>query len=111
MHRFAALFFVVFCSAAAFGSPSTNGVDFVRDIQPMLTEKCLSCHGTRKQEGHLRWDNRESALSGGEHGPNVIPGNSAKSRVVRLVSSTNDDEIMPQKGDPLTEQQIATLRI
>ncbi|HEY3913241.1 MAG TPA: PSD1 and planctomycete cytochrome C domain-containing protein, partial [Verrucomicrobiae bacterium] len=66
---------------------------------------------TRKQEGHLRWDNRESALSGGEHGPNVIPGNSAKSRVLRLVSSTNDDEIMPQKGDPLTEQQIATFRI
>ncbi|HEX4122588.1 MAG TPA: PSD1 and planctomycete cytochrome C domain-containing protein [Verrucomicrobiae bacterium] len=93
----------------AFASPNGK-VDFVHDIQPMVAAKCLSCHGTRKQEGHLRWDNKESALTGGEHGPNIIPGNSAKSRVIQLVTSTNDDDIMPQKGDPLTDVQVAMLR-
>jgi hypothetical protein len=121
MHRLGVLFLTVLCSAAAsaFGAPvvpaagvstSKGKVDFVRDIQPMISGKCLSCHGPRKQEGHLRWDNKESALTGGEHGPNVIPGNSAKSRLIKLVTSTNDDEIMPQKGDPLTDAQVSVLR-
>jgi hypothetical protein len=103
------LLFVAVFSLAAFGSSGAS-VDFTRDIQPILSQKCLSCHGTRKQEGHLRWDNKESALTGGEHGPNVIPGNSAKSRLIGLVTSTDSDVIMPQKGDPLTEAQVGLLR-
>ncbi len=114
MHRlkFSSLAVVFLAMFAAFelNAAPQEKVDFVRDIQPLLSQKCLSCHGTRKQEGHLRWDNKESALTGGEHGPNIIVGNSAKSRVIELVTTTNPDDIMPQKGDPLTPEQIAQLR-
>ncbi len=114
MHRLGLTLFAVFSSAIFASSgllaASSDKVDFIHDIQPMLSQKCLSCHGTRKQEGHLRWDNKESALTGGEHGPNVVPGNSAHSRVIEMVTSTDPDLVMPQKGDPLTPEQIALLR-
>jgi hypothetical protein len=114
MHRLGLSFFAVFCSAAFASSgllaASTNKVDFTRDIQPILSQKCLSCHGPRKQEGHLRWDNMESAIAGGEHGPDIVVGNSARSRVIQMVTSTDPDLVMPQKGDPLTAAQIGLLR-
>jgi hypothetical protein len=114
MHRVKLSLFTVFCLAASAssGSPaaSANKVDFTNDIQPILSQKCLSCHGPRKQEGHLRWDNKENALAGGEKGPDIIFGNSARSRVIEMVTSTDPDVIMPQKGDPLTAEQVGLLR-
>ena len=43
-------------------------VDFVKDVQPILQKNCYSCHGTDKQKGDLRWDVKDLALKGGEHG-------------------------------------------
>jgi hypothetical protein len=105
---------VIVCSAA-FASPrvagaSPNKIDFTRDIQPILSQKCLSCHGPRKQEGHLRWDNKESAIAGGENGPDIKIGDSTHSPVIRMVTSTDPDVVMPQKGDPLTADQVGLLR-
>jgi hypothetical protein len=114
MDRLGLSFFAVFCSAAfassGLSAASTNTVDFTHDIQPILSQKCLSCHGPRKQEGHLRWDNKENAIAGGEHGPDIVVGNSARSRVIEMVTSTDPDLVMPQKGDPLTAEQIGLLR-
>src|SRR5215470_3933176 len=59
-------------------------VDFVQDIQPILAERCYSCHGPDKQENDLRWDRKASALKGGSSGPVIIPGKSAESRMIHL---------------------------
>ncbi len=85
-------------------------VDFVADIQPILKQSCYSCHGPRKQEALLRWDNKEIAMQGGEHGADIIPGKSADSRMIHLVAGLEPDSIMPQKGDRLTAEQIGLLR-
>src|SRR5438046_1112006 len=61
-------------------------VDFVKDIQPILAARCYDCHGPEKQKADLRWDNKASVFKTGEHGPLVIPGNSAGSRVIKLVA-------------------------
>ena len=89
---------------------ASRPVDFAKDIQPILSQKCLRLPRSRKQEGHLRWDNKEIAISGGEHGPDIVVGNSARSPVIKMVSSTDPDVVMPQKGDPLTPGQVALLR-
>jgi hypothetical protein len=105
--------FAVFCGSAAAAElppPATGAVDFVRDVQPILAQNCYNCHGAHKHESQLRWDNKEIALQGGEHGPDIIPGQSAQSRMIQLVSGAVPDLIMPQKGDPLTAQQIGILR-
>src|SRR6266581_5332179 len=73
-------------------------VDFLKDIQPILAGRCYSCHGPEKQKSELRWDTKASLTKTGEHGPVLIPGDSAGSRVIRLVAGLDPDTVMPAKG-------------
>ena len=41
-----------------------DSVDFRRDIQPLLTQRCLNCHGPKKQKGGLRLDLKTAAFKG-----------------------------------------------
>ncbi len=85
-------------------------VDFVQDIQPVLSAHCYSCHGPDKQENELRWDTKASALKGGSSGPAIIPGKSGESRMIHLVSGLEKGLVMPKKGERLTAEQIGLLR-
>ncbi|MFO0806458.1 MAG: DUF1549 domain-containing protein, partial [Gemmataceae bacterium] len=79
-------------------------VDFDRDVKPIFAKHCGSCHGAEKQKGGLRLDRRADALE------SLSPGKPADSSLLKRVASTDADERMPPKGDPLTPAQIATLR-
>ena len=85
-------------------------VDFYRDIEPLLKEKCQSCHGPAQQLSGLRLDDRKAALAGGNTGAVIKPGNSADSRLIHLVAGLSKELRMPLNGEPLTTEQIALLR-
>ena len=55
-------------------------VDFARDIQPLLQEHCIECHGPSQQMRGLRLDRRRDALPNrvGANGARIVPGNSAR---------------------------------
>ena len=89
---------------------ASRTVDFVKDVQPILSERCYSCHGPDKQKGELRWDIKASAFKTGDHGPIIVPGNSAASRVIKLVSGLEPDTIMPPRGERLSAEQIGLVR-
>src|SRR4051794_22533518 len=44
---------------------ATTTVDFARDVKPILSENCVSCHGPKKHEGGLQLGTRQAALAGG----------------------------------------------
>ena len=96
--------------AAKLPPPAALQVDFARDIQPLLQEHCVKCHGVEKQKGGLRLDNKTSAFQGGDDGKVLVAGKSAESRLVHLVAGLEEDKIMPPKGEPLTAAQIGLLR-
>jgi len=53
-------------------------VDFMKDIQPILSSRCYLCHGPGTQMAGLRLDFRESALKGGNSGQKaIVPGDAA----------------------------------
>ena len=55
-------------------------IDFVRDIQPILSAHCYECHADTEVEGGIRWD-QKSALLGGDSGEvTVVPGKPGKAR-------------------------------
>jgi hypothetical protein len=81
-------------------------IDFVREVQPILTAFCVGCHGEKKQRGDLRLDAREHALRDGA----VLPGKAADSPLIKRVSSKDANERMPPKGPGLTPKQVAILR-
>ncbi len=75
--------------------PAKKKVDFARDIQPLLKRSCYSCHGNERQEGGLRLHTKKSAFKGGDLGAEIVPGKSAKSRLIQYVSGVNDDDALP----------------
>ncbi len=87
-------------------------VDFAKDIHPVLKKACLDCHDASGGAGNFKVDTQENIIKGGEHGPAVFPGKSAKSPLVHYVAHLVKDLEMPPKGsgDPLTKEQIALLR-
>jgi mono/diheme cytochrome c family protein len=95
---------------ASLPAPATGRIDFVRDIQPIFSEHCYECHGLSKQEAQFRLDSKDIALSGGELGLAILPGNGAGSLLVQAVSGLKPDLVMPKKGEHLTSAQVATLR-
>lgn len=85
-------------------------IDFVRQVQPILKRNCLRCHGPDKQQGDYRVDIRQSALSGGEsYAPNIVPGKSADSPLLKFVAGTGD-LTMPPEGDRISAADLAILR-
>ena len=89
---------------------AAGAVDFVKDIQPILTERCHSCHGPHKQEAALRLDHKPSALKGGDFGLAIKPGHGSESILVQAIEGKIPKMQMPRKGDPLTPGQIATIK-
>ena len=89
---------------------ASRKVDFAADVQPIFQGKCYDCHGPRKQEASLRWDQKAAALKGGESGAAIVPGKSADSLLIHAVAQIRDDLKMPKKGEPLTAEQVGILR-
>jgi mono/diheme cytochrome c family protein len=85
-------------------------VDFAKDVQPIFSAKCYSCHGEKKQLSGFRLDRKTAAMKGGETGKAIIPGNSSTSPLIHYVAGTDTERKMPPKGDRLTSDQIAILR-
>ena len=102
---------LLFALAANF-APAVMGavVDFNTDILPLLMERCASCHGEKKQKAQLRLDRRADAMKGGENGVVLLAGKPEASPLFKRVISTDADEVMRQKGEPLTEREVAVLR-
>jgi len=84
-------------------------VDYLRDVKPLLKQRCYACHGALKQEAGLRLDTASSIRRGGDSGAAVQPGQPNGSLLLQRVSATDASERMPPEGEPLTPEQITWL--
>ncbi|MBM3800805.1 MAG: DUF1553 domain-containing protein [Acidimicrobiia bacterium] len=90
-------------------------VDFNRDIRPLLSDTCFTCHGPDKsnRKTELRFDIEESVradLGGGRR--TIVPGDPDRSELYRRVSSKDEALRMPPvySDRKLTEPQIELLK-
>jgi hypothetical protein len=93
----------------ASAAPAVAGT-FESDIRPLLQKRCVECHGEKKQKGELRLDARAFAFKGGHDGPAIVAGKPETSTIYQRITSTDDDERMPPKGDALTAAEIAAVK-
>ena len=63
-----------------------------------------------RNKGGFSIESRETLLKGGDNGPAVVLGRSDESELVALVAGLDPENVMPQKGSRLTDQQIGILR-
>ncbi len=83
-------------------------VSFAKDIQPVLENSCLKCHGSAIQLSKFDLRTRESAMKGGEKGPAIVPGKPEESKLYRLVAGL-EKPAMPMDGK-LTPEQVAAFK-
>jgi mono/diheme cytochrome c family protein len=85
--------------------------DFKTHIMPIFAERCVDCHGEEKQKAKLRLDSYEAVMKGTPDGPVVIAGDLIGSHLFQVITlPPGDDDLMPPKGDPLTEIQVGLIR-
>ena len=107
-------------SATKGGIPAPDEpVSFTNHILPLLEKRCVSCHGetyvkngrTIKPTAGLQLDTFEMVIKGNLDGTIVTPGDPTVSTLYQVVILPDDDpELMPPKGDPLTEDERTMIK-
>lgn len=101
---------------SSFAADSGKGEErFAREVWPVLSEKCLACHGKdpEKIKGGLDLTTFAGARKGGESGePSIVPGEPERSPLFLSITRTHADwEAMPPKeNDALSDSQKDALR-
>ncbi len=89
---------------------NADPLQFARDVEPILSRHCLTCHGEREPEGGLRLTSRRNALNRNDSGePALVVGQADQSELIRRITA-GIDERMPPEGEPLSSEEIETLR-
>jgi len=99
--------------AAGTGTASAadqQGLEYNRDIRPILAENCFRCHGTDSaaRKADLRLDQREAAITAGA----ITPGDTEASELIARINAQDPKEVMPPKSTSktLTQKQKDVLR-
>jgi mono/diheme cytochrome c family protein len=93
----------------ALASASGGDDDFFRErIAPVFESRCVACHGETASKGNLSLATAPGVAKGGDHGPAVVPGKPDESVLLEMISGSRP--AMPQKGEPLTNEQVAGIR-
>ena len=78
---------------------TVDGIDFSRHIRPILSDKCLKCHGPdeSQREAGLRLDGDHITRT-----ESIVAGDVDASEFIRRIVSDNPDEQMPPPDSKLT---------
>jgi hypothetical protein len=95
---------------AASAARAEEGIDYARQIKPLLKSHCYACHGALKHQGNLRLDTAAAMLKGGDGGPALVAGSVDASQIIERVTSTDETTRMPQEGKLLTAEEIELLK-
>src|SRR5580704_12364298 len=101
----AALFLFAFAQTPA---TAAKKISFSSDVAPILSAKCVQCHGQVSLMSNLDLRAREAAMKGGQHGPVIVPGDAESSHLYRHLTGRE----LPQMplGGHLTDPEIATIK-
>lgn len=111
----AALTVTLAFAVGSVAAQAADGVDFAREVLPILSSHCWACHGpdADARQANLRLDQRDAALVPAASGrAAIVSGNAAGSELMARVFSTDPDVQMPPPAAkrPLSEGQRQTLQ-
>jgi hypothetical protein len=88
--------------------PSPAAVEFFeKEVRPLLTKQCVSCHSETKAKGGLKLTSRAALLTGGGSGPAVVPGKPDASLLVQAVRYKDSPRMPPKQR--LSDSEIDVL--
>jgi uncharacterized membrane protein len=82
-------------------------------VQAIFTERCVTCHGPKKQKSGLRLDSYGWLMRGGKHGAVLKEGNARGSDLFRRITlSPDQDDFMPKgKKQPVPPDQLKLIEL
>ncbi len=95
-----------------FGCGNKKEVSFREDIQPILKERCVQCHGTEVQQGRVTMATYQALMDSRTRSgrkPPVVPGNPNESRLYILIATNQVEFRMPpdtSRIPPLAPDQV-----
>ena len=119
MSRLLSLILLIPLALAA--NPVVDGeptkITFNRDVRPILSDRCYTCHGPDKNQRKtaLRFDREQEAFEAlARGGYAIVRGKPDESVLLKRVTSTDSVFRMPPAyagHDPLSDAEIETLRL
>ncbi|MFG0261855.1 MAG: DUF1549 domain-containing protein, partial [Novipirellula sp. JB048] len=107
-------FGLVFCILATVDRLCADEVDFVRDIRPLLAQKCFTCHGPDEgsRESGLRLDLPATLLGELESGAvGIVPNDPQQSELYQRLIAEEDLRMPPlDSNQRLTREQVELFR-
>ncbi len=89
-------------------------IRFARDIQPLLSDHCYTCHGpdANQRKADFRLDLKEEALKERDGSFAIVPGDIDQSELVHRIQSKDLDDVMPPPDAnlALSSTEIALIR-
>ena len=89
-------------------------VDFEKDIQPILDEKCVACHNVAIAESKLILEDVPAIVKGGKRGTSVVAKDVEKSLIYQVASRAADPAMppLPNKvsASAFTPQELGLLK-
>src|SRR5579864_1611584 len=102
-------------AVASFAIAASARVEFNRDVRPILSDKCYTCHGPDAAAKHVpfRLDSESASkaeLSGGRRA--IVAGSPDSSEIIRRITAATQGLRMPpiSSGLKLSDAEIDTLR-
>jgi len=103
------IFFALLLTTPTLLAAGDDDVFFESKVRPVLINRCYECHSAEKKiKGGLNLDSRAGWQEGGDNGAAIIPGDLAKSLVIKAVRYLDEDFAMPPKGR-LPADEVAIL--
>src|SRR5271166_3359281 len=95
----------ILLACAVASAQTVNKVSFTSDVAPILAKNCAQCHGPAPAMANLDLRSRDAAIKGGQHGPSIVPGDAAASRLYKHL--TGQEQPQMPLGDRLSDAEIA----
>src|SRR5579862_5658568 len=86
--------FCLLMCAGLLTAQTSDKVDFAKDVQPILRQNCVGCHGGTQPASGLRLDRRSAVIN--RRG--VVPGSAENSFLFHRISGTDYGMQMPPTG-------------
>src|SRR3954454_10670611 len=82
----------------ALAETSSGALQYNRDIRPIISENCFTCHGadSAARKASLRLDRFDDAIAPRkDSNPAIVPGKPGESALVKRIFADDPDDVMP----------------
>jgi formylglycine-generating enzyme required for sulfatase activity len=99
--------FLIALAVAACAYPQTSGINFIKDVAPILEQQCFPCHSAAKSAGGLAMTSRKALLDR----KGVVPGKPDDSPLYTLAAlPVGRKGAMPPGGPRLSDDKLNLLK-